>query len=146
MITLNDWIMIFPKGSENTVQLSGSNPGPLPCPSGDIISPFGCFPDPAPGMKRRYRLKGVIYDENIPGTSNVKVQFNLFDGKQVTFTFPQCASAQNASNFRYSDWYHFGSGSPEEIDRSHAHVTASFATTTNKHGGIFALFLEAHDF
>lgn len=130
------------------MRFSKTEGGWQPCPSGDIITPFGVFPDPAPGHQRRYRLKTVHFDENAAGDNHVKVKFEMFSGKTVpVFTLPCCKSGDGASNFRYSDWFMFGSGSGEETDKSHAHCFACFESQApyDNHAGIFSLVLEAHD-
>lgn len=139
--TLVDWHVLFPKGNQTDVELSRDSPGPLACPSGDIISPFGSFPPPAAGKQRWIRLKAVYYDENAAGQNHVQVVFNMFSGGPVTFTLPQVASAQGASNFHYSDWY------KPPINDAYAHAFAKFVSSApyNNHAGVYSLIIEAHD-
>ncbi|MBV8056918.1 MAG: hypothetical protein JO071_16955 [Deltaproteobacteria bacterium] len=140
-MSLADWHVLFPKGTETTVQMSKSSPGPFPCPSGDIISPFGSFPAPDPSAQRWIRLKGVFYDENVAGSYHVQVQFNMFSGQKVIFDFPQVASGQGASNFGFSNWY------KPPIDTSGAHCFVFFVNNTShdNHAGIYSIIIEAHD-
>ena len=140
--TLVDWHVLYPKGNETSVSMTRDNPGPFPCPSGDILGPFGSFPPPGPGTNRWYRLKGVYFDGNAAGKNNVQVIFNMFSGHVVTFTFPQVASGEGASGFLYSDWYTGGAD-----DGGHAHVVAKFVSRApyNNPAGIYSLIIEAHD-
>jgi hypothetical protein len=140
-MSLVDWHVLFPKGTETTVQMSKSSPGPFPCPSGDIISPFGSFPAANPNAERWIRLKGVFYDENAGGENHVQVQFNMTSGQKVIFDFPQVASAQGASNFRFSNWY------KPPIDTSYAHCFVFFVSNapSNPRAGVYSIIIEAHD-
>ncbi len=142
MSTLTGSVVLFPKGSETSVSLSRDAPGPLPCPSGDIISPFGTFPAPQPGTKRAIRLKAVYFDENAGGQNNVQIVFNMFSGNVVTFDLPQVASGAGASNFHFSNWYQ-----PDTIDNSYANSFARLVSNApyNHSAGVYSLIIEAHD-
>ena len=134
--------IIFPKGNETVVNLTKQAPGPLPCPSGDIIAPFAAFPTPAPGTSRWYRLKAVYFDENAGGQCNVQIMFTMTSGEVIKFILPQVASAAGASNFQYSDWY-----KPGTVNAGYCHITAYFSSAApyNNSAGIYSLILEAHD-
>jgi hypothetical protein len=134
--------IIFPKGNETVVNLTKQAPGPLPCPSGDIIAPFAAFPAPAPGTSRWYRLKAVYFDENAGGQCNVQIIFTMTSGEVIKFTLPQVASGAGASNFQYSDWY-----KPGTVNAGYCHITAYFSSAApyNNSAGIYSLILEAHD-
>ena len=134
--------IIFPKGNETFVKLTKEAPGPLPCPSGEIIAPFAAFPAPAPGTSRWYRLKAVYFDENAGGQCNVQILFNMFSGETIKFTLPQVASGAGASNFHYSDWY-----KPGTVNGEYSRITAYFSSAApyNNSAGIYSLILEAYD-
>ena len=142
MITLVDFLLLFPKGNETAIAMSQASPGPFPCPSGDIISPFGMFPAPIPGAKRAYRLKCCYFDENADGNSHVQIGFNMFSGAQVVFDLPRVCSAGGASNYHFSNWY-----MPDPIDASYAHAFASFVgyAVYNNSAGVYSVIIEAHD-
>lgn len=147
MNTLVDSHAIFPKGAQTEVSFSRNDGGWKPCPGGEMIGAFGSFPPPAPGTVRRFRLKAVYYDENAGGACNLLVRFTLPRG-DVTFTLPQVASAQGASNWRYSDWHMFGDGSAGAIDGGYGAADASFRSSApyDNHAAIYSLVMEAHDF
>jgi hypothetical protein len=142
MHTLVEFLLLFPKGNETAIGMSQASPGPFPCPSGDIISPFGMFPPAVPGAKRAYRLKCCYFDENADGDSHVQIGFNMFSGAQVVFDLPRVCSAGGASNFHYSNWY-----MPDPIDTSYAHAYAVFAGSAiyNNSAGVYSVVIEAHD-
>lgn len=144
MATLVGDQIIFPKGSQTSVEMSQSNPGPFPCPSGDMIAPFAAFPAPQAGDARWYRLKAVYYDENAGGSFNVQIIFTPFDGSSaITFNLPQVNSGQGASNFHYSDWFKSGT-----VYTNYGTFTALFnaaGAVYDNHAGVFSLVLEAHD-
>ena len=142
MSTLVDFLVLFPKGSETAVNMSQESPGPFPCPSGDIISPFGNFPPPQPGNRRTYRLKAVYYDENADGNSQIQINVNLLSGTQVAFTLPRVCSASGASNFHYSNWY-----APDAVDGAYGNITAQFVGSAvyNNSAAVYSLIIEAHD-
>ncbi len=139
---LVDYVVLFPKGNELALSFSRDAPGPLPCPSGDIISPFGCFVPPQPGTQRAIRLKAVYFDENAGGQNQVQVYFNMTSGAVVTFVLQQVASGAGASNFHYSNWYQ-----PDTIDTSYANCFAHFVSNApyNCSAGIYSLMIEAYD-
>ena len=142
MRTLVDFNVWFPKGAETAVFMSQASPGPFPCPSGDIISPFGMFPAPLPGTRRAFRLKAVYFDENANGSSFVQISVNLFSGAKVLFNLPRVCSAGGASNFHFSDWH-----MPDTVDVTYAHVFATFVGSAvfNNSAGVYSLIMEAHD-
>lgn len=142
MQTLVEFLLLFPKGNETAIGMSQASPGPFPCPSGDIISPFGMFPPAVPGAKRAFRLKCCYFDENADGDSHVQIGFNMFSGAQVVFDLPRVCSAGGASNFHYSNWY-----MPDPIDGSYAHAYATFAgwAVYNNSAGVYSVVIEAHD-
>lgn len=141
--TLVDDYVLFPKGNQTAVEMTKGD-APKPCPAGDIINPFDVFPEPAPGTVRAYRLKAVYYDENANGSNHVRIRFHMFDAPAEipVLTLPQVASAQGASNFRYSDWF-----KPAQIPRGHGRVEAYFDSQASwpNHAGVYSLVLEAHD-
>lgn len=140
--TIVDWYEFFPKGKQFEVQMSKDDPGPFPCPVGDIINPFDVFPPPGPDMMRWYRLKAVYYDEYAEGEQYVQIQFDMFTGQQIVFHLPQVCSGPGASNFRYSDWF-----LAKEIPAGHAHVFCQFFSQApyDNHAGVYTLIMEAHD-
>jgi hypothetical protein len=95
-----------------------------------LYGPFGYAAlDPAPGAIRRWRLKGLYWDENC-GNATLQLTFALGGNVDPVFTMPRVAGGWGDDTAdAYSDWFQFGDGSAEATDKSHGSLYADVLGT-----------------